>query len=76
MISWPQRGIQKLIRRKLLKLKHGERGRNRTYNLLIKSRSGLTFRFRPCHVQNQQFAITLARTEALEESSEKGRIGA
>jgi hypothetical protein len=57
---------------------NGERGRNRTFSLLIKSWFSPTWLMaasEPINI-NQRLIFTKARTEAFGRSSEKGRIGA
>ena len=54
----------------------GECGRNRTYNLLIKSWFSRTRSTAASEPTNQRLTFTKARTEAFDKSSEKGRIGA
>ena len=48
----------------IVREKVGERGRNRTFNLLIKSKSELTGASSWFHHPNQQFTHNRARTEA------------
>ena len=54
----------------------GERGRNRTFNLLIKSRRILNRRTPTFALKNQRLADSQARTEALCTGIEKTRVSA
>ena len=54
----------------------GERGRNRTYNLLIESQGNLDHSSFAIPFLNQALAQNQARTEALCKGSEKARSGA
>jgi hypothetical protein len=54
----------------------GERGRNRTFNLLIKSQRILVSTVSAITLLNQSLTHNQARTEALGSSIEKARIGA
>ena len=54
----------------------GERGRNRTYNLLIKSRLVADTLTRALASTNQWFTHRLARTEAFHRGIETARFGA
>jgi len=73
-LGHPNRGSRDRLQIRQLVEKGGERGRNRTFNLLIKSWFSRTRLTAASDQTNQRLTFTNARTEALDKSCEKGRM--